>query len=70
MDLISEISEASSKQADAVNEATNGMERISEVARINSEISRSASETAERLDEEAEGLIRLISSKSHDGNAQ
>ncbi len=66
--LISEISEASAKQAEAVSEATNGMERISEVARSNSEISRSASDTAERLDEEAEGLIRLISSKSHDNN--
>ncbi len=66
--LISEISDASAKQAEAVSEATNGMERISEVARSNSEISRSASDTAERLDEEAEGLIRLISSKSHDNN--
>lgn len=66
VNLISEISEASAKQAEAVNEATSGMERISEVARSNSEISRSASDTAERLDEEAEGLIRLISSKSHD----
>lgn len=64
--LISEISEASAKQADAVNEATHGMDRISEVAKSNSEISRSASETAERLDEEAERLIQLISSKSHD----
>jgi len=62
--LITEISDASAKQAEAVNEVTNGMERISEVAKSNSEISRSASETAERLDEEAEGLIRLISSKS------
>ncbi len=66
--LIVEISEASAKQAESVNEATNGMERISEVARSNSEISLSASETAEKLDVEAEGLIRLISSKSRDNN--
>ncbi len=67
--LISEISKASAKQAEAVDGATNGMERISAVAKSNSEIARSASETAEKLDGEAEGLIQLISSKSHDNNS-
>ncbi len=62
--LISEISAASAKQAQAVNEATSGMERIAQVAKNNTEISMSARETAEKLDAQAEGLIGLISTAS------
>ena len=60
IELINEISAASSKQADAVDEAKNGMDNISEIARRNSEISSSANDTADRLDSAAASLISLV----------
>lgn len=62
--LVSEISAASTKQADEMNDAMNDLHRISEVAQNNSDISLNAQDTADKLDSEAAGLIRLIDSKS------
>ena len=58
--LIADISDATAKQATAINEATTGMKNISEVAQANSGISFNAQSTAGKLDAEAEKLISLV----------
>ncbi len=63
IELIADISEASAKQAVSVNEATGGMDQISELAQTNSQISRNAKDTANKLDNEAERLIKMVKSR-------
>ncbi len=63
IELIAEISKASAKQADMVNDAADGMNRISTIAQNNSVVSGTARDTADRLDAEAERLIELVRSR-------
>ena len=64
VEMVSEISAASTRHADEMNSTMNDLHRISEVAQNNSDISLSAQETADKLDSEAAGLITLIASNS------
>lgn len=58
--IISEISEATEKQACAISEAVSGMNQISQVIQQNSAVACSAEDTAEMLDTEAQKLIDSI----------
>ncbi len=62
--LISDISEASAKQARSMDSVTDGMTQIAEVVQGNLTISQSARETSERLDAEAGRLIGLVRSET------
>ena len=60
IELIDAISNASAKQADAVEAAKDGMDNISEIAQRNSAVSATANDTADRLDSAAADLISLV----------
>ncbi len=60
--LIAEIASATIKQAQAIDEAVAGMNRISEVVQSNTEIATSARHTAELLDSEAGKLLEMVAS--------
>lgn len=60
--LISAIASATIQQAQAIDEAVEGMNKISEVVQSNTEIANRAQNTAERLDNEVGKLLEMVTS--------
>lgn len=64
--LISEIADATIKQAKQIDEAVEGMTRISAVVQNNTEIAHNAQNTAELLDTEAGKLLEMVMSNNNE----